>query len=191
MQVEVEREDPFAKVIRRAEPRVEVESRYESRDESYIPRSVFDAFAAQGKRVTLASSWPNAQSQIAVNDRYPLVKEDLDTIARPKREPSKKGESDGDEGFDPHRVMKVEGSFRLNSDGYYMRGDCIVYIQSHDAYQYQVRKAAEMWERQDDPATHEAHYRDLFAPHGKVGPNVAGGAPIGRISDYINRLEEA
>lgn len=178
-------------------PRIEVANRFANRDAAAIPQEVVDAFIARGKRLTMASKWPNAQSTYSMWERYPLTKEDLEAISRPVRPARPKNGKDeadpGDDGFDAVRVMRVKGAFQITAEGFFSKGDCYVYIQPFDAYEAQHREATEQWLMQDDPDIQAAHYADLHAPYGQVGPQtteLSRGNPIQRLSASIAKMSQ-
>lgn len=170
-------------------PVVEVTHRWGNSDYASIPQSVKDAFEAQGKRLTVASSLSGSRAMLSTWARYPLTEEDLRAVSR-------KGPKDE---FDALKVMRIEGAFNVNKEGFLEKFDCIVYVQPIDAYEAQHREALEEWMRQDDPSVHEAHFRDLQEEHlganGLFGHLVGPGTtslsrPIGRLGDSIGHFKQ-
>lgn len=169
-------------------PRVEVHRRPPPRDESCIPAEVVDAFLAQGKRITLASVFDGHRAQLSVFARLPLTAEDLTSIARTEIKPAKDG-TGGSPAFDPARKLKLEGAFHVNGDGFYQKGDCIIYVQPLDAYEEQLRQATEEWLANDNPDTVRGHLDDLSSSlqFGRV--KELDEYPIGHLSSHFGQIE--
>ncbi len=108
---------------------VSVSERQAPPDYTFIPADVCDYFSARGLKASLASGFAQSVQQLALRARFPVLLEDIDEARRD----------------DLKRSLRMYGfTFK---DGYVWKGDAIVFVQSFEARQEQIREGMDLWFR--------------------------------------------
>lgn len=109
---------------------IEVLEQPPRKDLAYIPDALMRYFAAQGKRVSLASNDPNTSSRLSNDERF---------VIRPKHL--------GDKVEEFKELLTEECGFEFR-DERFIKGDCTLYSQSYEAFERVQQEGRERGELQ-------------------------------------------